>query len=131
VRLFSLQKEPRAADTPVLQQLGGDVIDLASALGDFTDTAAAVAALDLVISVDTSVAHLAGALGRPCWMLLPYALDWRWLRDREDSPWYPTIRLFRQSKPQLWHDVLVRVSAELWRTAAGERDLLLPRPRAA
>ena len=126
VQLFSLQKEPRPADVPVLQQLAGDVIDLAPRLGDFTDTAAAVAALDLVISVDTSVAHLAGGLGRPCWMLLPYALDWRWLRDREDSPWYPSIRLFRQSKPQVWHDVLLRVSAELWRAAAGQRDLLLP-----
>jgi tetratricopeptide (TPR) repeat protein len=126
VQLFSLQKEPRAADRPVLQQFGGDIIDLAPKLGDFTDTAAAVSALDLVISVDTSVAHLAGALGRPCWMLLPYALDWRWLRDRADSPWYPSIRLFRQSKPQVWQDVLLRVSAELRRAAAGQRELLPP-----
>jgi Glycosyltransferase family 9 (heptosyltransferase) len=131
VQLFSLQKEPRPADAPVLRELGDDVIDLAPALADFTDTAAAVAALDLVISVDTSVAHLAGALGRPCWMLLPYALDWRWLRDREDSPWYPSIRLFRQSKPQVWHDVLLRMSAELWRTAAGQRELLLPAAQAS
>jgi tetratricopeptide (TPR) repeat protein len=126
VQLFSLQKEPRAADGPVLQQLGSDITDLGPLLGDFTDTAAAVAALDLVISVDTSVAHLAGALGRPCWMLLPYALDWRWLRDREDSPWYPSIRLFRQGKPQVWHDVLSRVSAELRHVAAGQRELLPP-----
>jgi tetratricopeptide (TPR) repeat protein len=126
VQLFSLQKEPRAADGPVLEQLGAGIVDLAPVLGDFTDTAAAIMALDLVISVDTSVAHLAGALGRPCWMLLPYALDWRWLRDREDSPWYPTIRLFRQNKPQVWDDVLARMAAELARVAAGARELLLP-----
>jgi tetratricopeptide (TPR) repeat protein len=126
VQLFSLQKEPRAADRPVLNELGADIIDLAPLLGDFADTAAAVAALDLVISVDTSVAHLAGALGRPCWMLLPYALDWRWLRDRKDTPWYPTIRLFRQSKPQAWDSVLARVAAELARVAAGQHELLLP-----
>jgi glycosyl transferase family 9 (putative heptosyltransferase) len=126
VQLFSLQKEPRAADGPILKQLDDDLTDLGPVLGDFTDTAAVVSALDLVISVDTSVAHLAGALGRPCWMLLPYALDWRWLRDREDSPWYPSMRLFRQSKPQAWDGVLARASAELARVAAGERDLLLP-----
>jgi hypothetical protein len=88
--------------------------------------AAAVAALDLVISVDTSVAHLAGALGRPVWMLLPYALDRRWLRDREDSPWYPTMRLFRQERARFWDGVLAHVSAELARVAAGERELLGP-----
>ncbi|PIT03740.1 hypothetical protein TSA1_25460 [Bradyrhizobium nitroreducens] len=113
VQLYSLQKEPRPQDAPVLAALGGDVIDLAPALGDFTDTAAAVAALDLVIAVDTSVAHLAGALARPVWMLTPYALDWRWLREREDSPWYPTMRLFRQRAPREWEDPLMRLSAAL------------------
>ncbi len=73
----------------VLAGLGGGIVDLAPMLGDFSDTAAAVSALDLVISADTSVAHLAGALGRPVWMMLPYSLDWRWLTQREDSPWYP------------------------------------------
>jgi Tfp pilus assembly protein PilF len=129
VQLFSLQKEPRPADGPVLAELGADVTDLAPLLEDFTDTAAAVCALDLVISVDTSVAHLAGALGRPCWILLPYAVDWRWLRDREDSPWYPSIRLFRQSQQRAWDGVLARVAAELSRAAAGERALLLPSSR--
>ncbi|GLR88236.1 tetratricopeptide repeat protein [Bradyrhizobium iriomotense] len=113
VQLYSLQKEPREVDVPVLAALGTDIIDLAPALGDFSDTAAAVAALDLVIAVDTSVAHLAGALGHPVWMLLPYALDWRWLRDREDSPWYPTTRLFRQRRPREWDDPLMRMSAAL------------------
>jgi tetratricopeptide (TPR) repeat protein len=126
VQLYSLQKEQRPADAPVVAELGANIIDLAPALGDFTDTAAAVAALDLVITVDTSVAHLAGALGRPVWVLLPYALDWRWLRDREDSPWYPTMRLFRQKKQRVWDDVLARVPAELARVAAGERQLLWP-----
>lgn len=113
VQLYSLQKEPRPEDGEVLAALGCDVIDLAPALGDFADTAAAVAALDLVIAVDTSVAHLAGALGRPVWMLTPYALDWRWLREREESPWYPTMRLFRQRSPREWNDPLMRLSAAL------------------
>jgi len=126
VQLYNLQKEPRPADVPVLAELGADIIDLAPALGDFADTAAAIGALDLVIAVDTSVAHLAGALGRPVWVLLPHALDWRWLRDREDSPWYPTMRLFRQHKPQAWEGVLARASCELARVAAGEPKLIWP-----
>ena len=73
---------------------------------DFSDTAAFVDQLDLVISVDTSVAHLAGGLGKPIWVLLPFAPDWRWLLDRDDSPWYPTARLFRQSAPRDWNSVL-------------------------
>ncbi|WP_440640123.1 tetratricopeptide repeat protein [Bradyrhizobium sp. PUT101] len=113
VQLYSLQKEPRPDDGPVLAALNRDIVDLAPALGDFADTAAAVASLDLVIAVDTSVAHLAGALGRPVWMLTPYALDWRWLRDREDTPWYPTMRLFRQRRPREWDDPLMRLSAAL------------------
>jgi hypothetical protein len=72
------------------------------------------------------VAHLAGALGRPVWLLLPHALDWRWLRDREDTPWYPTMRLFRQRTPRLWDDVIARVSARLARVVGGDHDLLLP-----
>jgi tetratricopeptide (TPR) repeat protein len=124
VKLYSLQKDLRVADAPAVAALGRDIVDLAPALGDFSDTAAAVAALDLIITVDTSVAHLAGALGRPVWMMLPYALDWRWLRDREDSPWYPTMRLFRQRTPLVWDDVLTRVSAELAGVVKGECDLL-------
>jgi len=126
VQLFSLQMETRPEDVPVLNGLSADVIDLAPAIGDFADTAAAVGALDLVIAVDTSIVHLAGALGRPVWVLLPHALDWRWLHEREDTPWYPTARLFRQHKTQAWDGVLSRVSAELARAAAGERDLIWP-----
>jgi tetratricopeptide (TPR) repeat protein len=126
VRLYSLQKDLRPADTPAVAALGQGIVDLAPVLADFSDTAAAVSALDLVIAVDTSVAHLAGALGRPVWMLLPYALDWRWMREREDTPWYPSMRLFRQPAPNAWDDVVARVTTELARVANGERDLLWP-----
>jgi tetratricopeptide (TPR) repeat protein len=127
VRLYSLQKDLRAADAPALAALGPDIVDLAPSLGDFSDTAAAVTALDLIITVDTSIAHLAGALACPVWTLLPYALDWRWLRDREDTPWYPSMRLFRQRAPLAWDDVVARVSADLTRVVSGECDLLWPR----
>jgi tetratricopeptide (TPR) repeat protein len=110
-RLYSLQKEIRAEDRP----LAAGLTDLSGEFGDFTDTAAAIAALDLVVSIDTAVAHLAGALGRPTWLLLSTAGDWRWLMGRADSPWYPSIRIFRQDRPREWADVLDRVAA-----AAGE-----------
>ena len=82
-------------------------------LGDFLDTARAIAGLDLVISVDTSVAHLAGAMGKPVWVLLPYAADWRWLAGREDTPWYPTMRLFRQKRREDWSGPLVSMAGAL------------------
>jgi ADP-heptose:LPS heptosyltransferase len=78
-------------------------------LSDFADTAALVQQMDLVISVDTSVAHLAGAMGKPVWILLPFVPDWRWLLDRDDSPWYPTARLFRQPKRADWESVMADV----------------------
>jgi tetratricopeptide (TPR) repeat protein len=118
VQLFSLQKEPRADDRTVLERLKGQIVDLEQHLANFADTAAAVSAMDLVISVDTAVAHLAGALGKPTWILLPHILDWRWLYEREDSPWYPTARLFRQTRSRDWASVLDRLPLELARVAA-------------
>jgi ADP-heptose:LPS heptosyltransferase len=76
---------------------------------DFTDTAMLVSQLDLAISVDTAIVHLAGAMGKPVWTLLPFAPDWRWFLDREDTPWYPTMRLFRQSERGDWDEVMRRV----------------------
>jgi tetratricopeptide (TPR) repeat protein len=108
----SLQKDPRPADKATLHERA-DIVDLTTCLSDFTETAALMTCLDLVITVDTSVAHLAGALGRPTWILLPYVPDYRWLLDRDDSPWYPTMRLFRQSETRDYTTVLDRVRAEL------------------
>ncbi|MCU0559499.1 MAG: tetratricopeptide repeat-containing glycosyltransferase family protein [Desulfobacterales bacterium] len=112
LRLFSLQKGPAAAQ---LRELGlnGVIDDLDAELGDFTDTAAAVATLDLLVSVDTAVAHLAGAMARPVWVLLPFIPDWRWLLGRTESPWYPTMRLFRQDRAGEWGSVLRRVERAL------------------
>ena len=92
-----------------------NVRDLAESLTDFAETAGAVANLDLVICVDTAVAHLAGATARPVWVMLPFAADWRWLIGRQDSPWYPTMRLFRQDRPGDWAPVIRRVAAALKR----------------
>lgn len=95
--------------------VGMDLLDARRWIGDLADTAALVACLDLVIAVDTAVAHLAGALGVPCWVLLPrFRTDWRWMEDREDTPWYPrTHRLFRQGPGEGWGPVVDRVAAEL------------------
>jgi len=89
------------------------LIDHTADFKDFDDTAALVANLDLVISVDTSVAHLAGAMGKPVWILLPFIAEWRWMTDRRDSPWYPTARLFRQSTPNDWSGVMQKVRRAL------------------
>lgn len=89
------------------------IVDLGSYIRDFSDTAAIISNLDLVISVDTAVLHLAGALGRPVWGLLPYVADWRWLLNRSDSPWYPSMRLFRQPHPDDWGSVFNAVQREL------------------
>jgi tetratricopeptide (TPR) repeat protein len=116
VRLISLQKGP---GTEQLVALSGafEVLDLGHRLdeasGPFMDTAAVIAGLDLVITSDTATAHLAGALGVPVWVALPTASDWRWLLDRDDSPWYPTMRLFRQTRCGDWDEVFARIAAEL------------------
>jgi ADP-heptose:LPS heptosyltransferase len=89
------------------------IIDVVPPESDFADAAAIMANLDLVISVDTAAAHLAGAMGKPVWVLLSYMSDWRWLLQREDSPWYPTARLFRQPALNDWESVLQRVAGEL------------------
>ena len=91
------------------------VVDLRGRLRDFADTAAVMAALDLVITVDTAVAHLAGALAVPTWVLLPRQPDWRWLLEREDSPWYPSLTLFRQQRAGDWAEVLDRLAPALAR----------------
>jgi Flp pilus assembly protein TadD len=89
------------------------IFDWTSDLHDFADTAALIEALDGVISVDTAVAHLAGALGKPTWLLLPFAADWRWLRDREDSPWYPSMKLLRQTNLMNWTPVIAQASQQI------------------
>jgi tetratricopeptide (TPR) repeat protein len=122
---YSLQKGP-AAEQAKTPPPGMVLHDLGEAFGDFADTAAAMSALDLVITVDTSPAHLAGAIGKPVWVLLTFAPDWRWLLDREDSPWYPTARLFRQTARGDWAPVIARVAAELQRYIAGDATALAP-----
>jgi tetratricopeptide (TPR) repeat protein len=116
-RFFCLQKTRSEEDAAVLGEFG-NVTDLAPILGTFADTASAIACLDLVITVDTSVAHLAGALGVPLWVLLPFSPDWRWLLNRSDSPWYPSATLVRQPRPGDWESVLSEVASRLARTAA-------------
>jgi tetratricopeptide (TPR) repeat protein len=117
---ISLQKDPRPDDKAMLLERT-EIIDLTAHLTDFAETAALVSCLDLVITVDTSVAHLAGAMGRPTWILLPYRPDWRWLLDRDDSPWYPTARLFRQSETREYGSVLDRVRTELQATISARK----------
>jgi hypothetical protein len=110
--LVSLQKGPAQA------QIGGywgraPLINLGPDIRDYADTMAILEGLDLLVTVDTSVGHLAGAMGKPAWIMLPFAPDWRWLLDRSDSPWYPSVRLFRQKKPHNWDAVVADIVAEL------------------
>lgn len=117
VSFVSLQKgqaEDEARSPPVGQPL----MDLGALIKDFGDTAAIIDQLDLVISVDTSIVHVAGALGKPCWVLLPcYATDWRWMLERTDSPWYPSLRLFRQGHSGSWDSTIASVSDSLMQLA--------------
>jgi tetratricopeptide (TPR) repeat protein len=111
VTFVGLQLGPRAGDIAALP--AGTIIDLSAELSDFAESAGALANLDLLIAVDTAVVHLAGALGRPAWVMLPFSPDWRWMLDREDSPWYPSLRLYRQHAPSDWDGVIARVAADL------------------
>ena len=112
IALIVLQKGPQQ------QQTGGyygraPLIHLSAEVDGFDDTMAIMAGLDLVLTVDTSVAHLAGAMGVPVWIMLPWCAEWRWLQERTDSPWYPTARLFRQPEPNDWRQVAEQVAAAL------------------
>jgi len=118
-RFVSLQKDVRATDAEDFQR--GNVIDLREQLRDFADTAAIIAQLDLVITVDTAVAHLAGAMGKPVWVLLPRIPDFRWLLDRATSPWYPSARLFRKGQADTWDAVIERIATELAARVASSR----------
>jgi tetratricopeptide (TPR) repeat protein len=111
---LSIQRDVHSGDT---ERLAGEsrVFHLGGELENFTDTAAVIALSDLVISADTAVAHVAGAMGRPLWVLIPFQPDWRWTLDGETSPWYPTARLFRQASLGDWDGVIARVAAELGR----------------
>jgi tetratricopeptide (TPR) repeat protein len=118
VRCFSLQRDLREADGEALRGLP-NLVHLGGELHDFADTAAIISLLDIVVSVDTAVAHLAGALGKPVMILLPYAADFRWMRDRDDSPWYPGAKLYRQPAFGNWDSVIARAADELRHLALG------------
>ena len=120
--VISLQKEHSNA----CQTAG--IKDAAPLLKDFADTAALIRELDLVISVDTATAHLAGALGKPVFILLSFYSDWRWFLGREDSPWYPSARLFRQQQPGDWQGVIESVAADIKKFLAGDRSVIAPAP---
>jgi tetratricopeptide (TPR) repeat protein len=111
-RFVSLQRDIGAADIAYLRTCT-DIVHFGAALCDFADTAAVISHLDLVISIDTAVAHLAGAMARPLWLMLPFVPDFRWMRERADSPWYPSARLFRQPAPSDWANVISRIADEL------------------
>jgi hypothetical protein len=131
IQFVSLQKEARATDVPNLATLP-ELLHFGDELKTFSDTAALCDAMDLVISVDTSVAHLAGALGKPTWLMLPFHPDWRWLLDRTDSPWYPTMRLYRQPAPCDWASVIATIRNDLLQhfglTKPSMRNKRAPRP---
>jgi Glycosyltransferase family 9 (heptosyltransferase) len=110
--LYCLQRDLRLNDLPDFATFA-KIQYFGELLRDFSDTAALMAHLDLVITVDTAVAHLAGAMGKPVWVLVPTAADWRWMLGRDDSPWYPTMRLFRQPQRCDWSPVIVRIRDEL------------------
>jgi tetratricopeptide (TPR) repeat protein len=123
IQYFGLQVGPAAQDAKKAAAWM-NIVDLSEDVMDFGETAACMMNLDLLLTIDTAAAHLAGALGRPTWTMVPFSPDWRWLLDREDSPWYPTMRLFRQTRRKVWGDVVERVAIAL-------RDFMNARPSQA
>jgi hypothetical protein len=115
VAFYSLQK---GQASPRIAPPGMELIDFTSELSDFADTAALVENMDLLVTVDTAVAHLAAAMGKPVWLMIAFSPDWRWMLGREESPWYSTIRLFRQASFGDWSAVVERVAGELRSLAA-------------
>jgi tetratricopeptide (TPR) repeat protein len=113
VALVALQKDSSRAEAGRSGEVAPPLINLGPEIGDWGDTMAILESLDLIVTVDTAVAHLAGAMGKPVWIMLPYAADWRWLRERSDSPWYPTARLFRQSASRDWTPVIAAIRDEI------------------
>jgi hypothetical protein len=112
IALLALQKGPKTGQAG--EYYGrAPLINIGAEIDDYDDTMAILENLDLLVTVDTSVAHLAGAMGRPVWVMLPRAPDWRWLLGRSDTPWYPTMRLFRQQTARRWDDVVKAIANEL------------------
>lgn len=112
VAFYSLQHGPAGQD---IRQFDAQhrLVDLGSQLRSWEDSARLLTELDLLITVDTAIAHLSGSLGRPTWIMLPFVADFRWLLDRSDSPWYPSVRLFRQPQPQDWRPVIMALQSAL------------------
>jgi ADP-heptose:LPS heptosyltransferase len=110
-KFYSLNRDMRAGDEDILAQHG--VENLSPRIKNFADSAKFINQMDLIITCDTATAHQAGGMGKPVWTLLPFAPDWRWLTGHDDSPWYPTMRLFRQTEPENWANVIARVKTEL------------------
>jgi tetratricopeptide (TPR) repeat protein len=121
--LVSLQLGPESTRA---RKVG--LFDAAPFISDFADSAAALSEVDVLITVDTSMAHLAGALGKPVWLMLPFNPDWRWLLGREDSVWYPSARLFRKSQPKNWSSVIEKIAEDIARLIDGDRTVLTPKP---
>jgi hypothetical protein len=128
IALLALQKGPKTGQAGAYYGRA-PLINIGAEIEDYDDTMAILENLDLLVTVDTSVAHLAGAMGRPVWIMLPRAPDWRWLLERRDTPWYPTVRLFRQQTVRQWGDVAKAMAAELAAWSWPDKRLPVPRRR--
>jgi ADP-heptose:LPS heptosyltransferase len=129
IDFVSIQREVQEQDAAILRNHG--VLHLGGQFTSFADTAAVVALLDLVVAVDTSLAHLAGAMGKATALLVPFSPDWRWLLNRTDSPWYPSMRIFRQTAPGDWPGLAARLRDELYDAAERRIARLSPQPATA